>query len=85
MSVLQEAEQVINGPRRESYGDAKESFQKIADVWSIALKTKVTPEQVALCMIGLKFCREANKPHRDNLVDLAGYAALLEKISTQTK
>lgn len=77
-SILQEAERIINEPRRDSYGDAKESFQRIADVWGAVLKTEVTPHQVALCMIGLKLCREVGKPHRDNLVDIAGYAALAE-------
>lgn len=80
-SILQEAERIINGPRRDSYGDARESFQRIADVWSAVLKTKVTPHQVALCMIGLKLCREANKPARDNRVDMCGYADLADKIA----
>lgn len=79
-SVLQEAEQLINGPRRDAYGPAEESFQRIASVWASILKTPVTAHQVALCMIGLKLCREGNKPARDNLVDIAGYCALAEKI-----
>jgi hypothetical protein len=29
-------------------------------------------------MIGLKLVRETNKPQRDNLVDIAGYARVLE-------
>jgi len=80
MTILEEADAAINGPRRESYGDVLESFVSIADVWSTILRAPVTPQQVALCMIALKLLREANKHSRDNLVDLCGYAALLAQI-----
>lgn len=79
-SVLQEAEAVINGPRRESYGDAQESFNRVALLWSGILKTPVTAHQVALCMIGLKLCRESTKHQRDNLVDIAGYTELANQL-----
>lgn len=75
---------MINGPRRDSYGDANESFGRVAAVWSAILKHPVTPAQVALCMAGLKLCREANAHHRDNLVDLCGYVALIEKAELST-
>jgi hypothetical protein len=78
-SVLQEAEEIINGPRRDAYGPVEESFQRIAAVWGAILKRPVTAHQVALCMAGLKLCRESNGHSRDSLVDLAGYAALAEK------
>lgn len=77
-SILAEAEAIINGPRRAAYGDAQASFERIAKVWSAVLKSPVTAREVALCMIGLKLCRESNKAGRDNLVDICGYAALAE-------
>lgn len=80
-SVLQEAEEIINGERRDAYGPAEESFQRIATMWSVILKREVTSHQVALCMIAFKICREINKPKRDNLVDIAGYTALAEKVA----
>jgi len=84
-STLQEAEEIINGPRRNSYGPAKESFERIASVWNSVLfkrlKEPVTGHDVALCMIGLKLCREANKPHRDNRVDINGYSDLADQIA----
>lgn len=79
MTILEEAAEVINGPRREAYGDAKESFSRIAAVWSSILKHPVTARDVALCMTGLKLCRESNAHGRDNLVDAVGYLALIEK------
>lgn len=78
--VLKQAEEVINGPRREAYGDAVESFKKIASMWSVVFKTEVTPRQVAQAMICLKVARDVNKAAEDNLVDIIGYAALAEKL-----
>ncbi len=75
-ALFEEAEATINGPRRGSYGDVNTSFGNIASVWSVVLHIKVSPEQVALCMIGLKLCREANQHQKDNGVDIVGYAGL---------
>jgi hypothetical protein len=84
MSILQEAEQIINGPRREAYGPVKASFERIATVWSIQLgqklKEPITALDVANLMMGFKLCRQANSYSRDNLVDICGYAALAQKI-----
>lgn len=79
---LDKAEELINGNRAREYGDARENHQRIADVWSMILKTKVTPEQVCACMIGLKLARLANSMQQDDTwVDIAGYAALGGEIS----
>jgi hypothetical protein len=80
MNCLEQANEVINGPRRDSYGPVEESFTKIAKVWTAILGYEVSPLQVSLCMIGLKVLREANKHSDDNLVDICGYTALAEKV-----
>jgi hypothetical protein len=41
----------------------------------------VSPMQVALCLIQLKVAREVHAPKRDNLVDIAGYARVMEMLS----
>lgn len=79
-TITQEAEEIINGPRRAAYGPVEESFERIALVWSGILGTEVTGLQVALLMVGLKTVREANAHSRDNLVDLVGYTLLAEKL-----
>lgn len=72
------------GQRRADYGDARQSFEDIATMWSVVLKTKVTAEQVALCQALLKMGRLINKPdHVDSWVDIIGYAALGGSISQQ--
>jgi hypothetical protein len=86
LSVAQEAENIINGPRRDAYGPVEESFKRHASVWTGILQHKlqspITPQEVALMMIGLKLTREANAHQRDNLTDIVGYTLLLEKLES---
>lgn len=71
----------IYGDRQADYGSVTENFSNIARGWEIILKVKITPEQVGLCMIWLKMAREMNVSKRDNIVDIAGYAGCMEKLS----
>lgn len=80
-TILQEAQAAVYGDRQADYGTVTENFNTIAKLWSAILKIEVTPQQVGLCMIQVKVAREMYKPKRDNLVDIAGYAATLEKLS----
>lgn len=81
VSVLQEAEGLINGHRADDYGNVLESFTRIGRLWAPLLGLEdVTAEQVALCMTALKLSRATNGYHRDSVVDIAGYAGCLEKI-----
>lgn len=83
-SILLEAEQLINGPRREAYGPVEKSFERCAKVISEILNNKLKEQldgrDVALIMCCMKLCREANAHGRDNLVDLAAYAALAQQV-----
>jgi hypothetical protein len=81
-NVLEEADDLIHGIKREEYGPAKESAEGAAAIWNEILKSKlsspITAEDFCLCMIGVKLVREAARRKRDNLVDIAGYAGLAE-------
>lgn len=79
-SILAEAERIISGARQNAYDSPERNFERIARVWSVLLGHDVTPAQVGLCMCGLKLVRESHKHGRDNLVDLAGYAACVQQI-----
>lgn len=85
-SVLQEAERLVNGDRQASYGDASESFERIADFWHAYLKTKlksdvhISAKDVASMMILMKVSRSVTSNKRDNWVDMAGYAELGSKL-----
>lgn len=75
--ILTVAEELVNGPRAEDYGDAAENFQRVADLWSPIFGQEVTKAQVVQAMIGLKLSRLINSPeHTDTWIDIAGYAAL---------
>ncbi len=79
-TILQEAQGIVYGDRQASYGKASTNFGRIARLWEEILDTKITPEQVGMCMIAVKLARQCHKPSRDNLVDIAGYAATIEKV-----
>ncbi|QDP44639.1 hypothetical protein SEA_NOTHINGSPECIAL_55 [Mycobacterium phage NothingSpecial] len=82
MSILTKAEEIINGQRAKDYGDAKENHQRIADLWNAYISPDMfTPEDVAVMMILLKIARfMENGYHEDTVVDIAGYAGVLEKM-----
>ncbi len=80
MSILIEAEKVINGPRKETYGNPLIMCENIAKLWEPILGTKVSPEKVSLCMVQLKIAREVYKHQKDNLIDMCGYIGILERI-----
>lgn len=82
-SIFSEAEQTINGPRAEDYGDANESFARIAALWSAYLNTPVSSADVAMMMSLLKMVRlkYSKFAHHDSFVDLLGYVGLAHKVS----
>jgi hypothetical protein len=79
-SILQEAQDLIHGERQSTYGHPCTNLDRVARLWSVVLGADVTAEQVCLCMALLKVARQVNKPKRDNLVDAAGYLALVERL-----
>ena len=82
-SILEEAKRIVHGERGENYGHPFEDFSRTAKIWSAVLDIDVTPEQVALCMVGVKISREINRPKRDNIVDGAGYFETLEMVKQE--
>jgi len=81
---LMQALHLTTGPRQEAYGHPTTNFTNIARGWDVILKQEggmaITPQQVALCMIWTKVCRETNMPAFDNEVDIAGYVNTLHMI-----
>lgn len=80
-SVLREAEAIIYGDREQTYGAPGKNLARIAALWSSYLDQSLSREDVANLMILLKVARLQNTPtHRDSLVDICGYAALIERV-----
>ena len=74
--VLAEADRLINGDRQQNYGDAAESFDAIAAMWSAYLGCDVTARDVCNMMALLKIARLRLGQHDDSAVDGCGYLAL---------
>lgn len=79
--MLHAAQDLIQGDRQQDYGNKLQNFSQIAMLWqgTLAMKLapgqRITPEDVALCMMQVKIARLAKSPdHKDSIVDVAGYA-----------
>ena len=80
MSILEEAEALINSDRAKDYGDMTESFTRIAGLWSAYLGVDVDKYDAAKMMVLLKVSRAKNGNHYDSLVDIVGYCLCVEKM-----
>jgi len=84
-TILQDAQELVDGKRKTDYGDPRESFEKIATVATIIMdkhcpkcKKEITLTVIDVCRIlkAVKLIREAYRHKRDNLVDECGYARI---------
>ena len=94
-TVLEEAQRLVYDDRAASYGPTLRQHKEIAAIWSVILGSRITAEQVALCMAGMKLVRikntlpsndsttEDKKKHRDSVVDLAGYAGVIGRCAEE--
>lgn len=79
--ALEQAGNLINGPRQAHYGPPSANFKRIADRWSQTLGMDVEPWQVCVMMADLKLARLANGLHEDSFIDGIGYLALAAELS----
>ena len=82
-SITDEAKTIVAGDRASDYGDANESFARIAKLWSAYTGTTITPWDVAHMMMLLKVSRAKTSRKRDTLVDIVGYAECASKLEDQ--
>lgn len=80
VGILQEAQEIINGSRQEDYGDVVENFNRIADLASLMGDKHFSPIDCCIILMAVKLARQRFKPKRDNLVDLCGYAEILQQL-----
>lgn len=77
IEALRTAAGLISGDRDSQYGPPQENFDRISKIWSVVLGVKVSKEDVAMCMVGLKLARYSNPEagyQPDTWIDIAGYA-----------
>lgn len=86
-TVLEEAQRIIYGDREQTYGHPAKNFENIAAFWNAYIKMKrgvdanIDPDDVALMMALMKIARQTHKAVRDNITDICGYAACVQKIA----
>lgn len=80
MTILEEAQKLVDGDRQEQYGDPVEHWTKISKIVSLLLGYEVPPEDCVTILKVAKMVRERNKHKRDNLRDDAGYLYILDKL-----
>lgn len=98
-SILSEALALVYGARSDAYGHPSDDYQRTGVIWGALLRdwalangealksgpVAVPADLACLLMIAVKLSREVNRHGRDNLVDIAGYAACVERIEKRRK
>lgn len=79
-SILLEADNILNGDRNEQYNDPNESFKVYADILKSAFNLELTPVEICKVQMAIKLGRLRYKHKRDSLVDLCGYAEILNRL-----
>jgi hypothetical protein len=84
-SILAEAQSLVCGARNMDYGHPKDDFAAVAAAFNAYTHKKygvicMQAADVPIFQMIVKIMREAQNHKRDNLVDIAGYAATLEMV-----
>ena len=84
-AISSEAESILGGDRQSDYSDPVKNFDSIAKLASILNGRDMTDIECCNVLIAVKLIRERYKHKRDNLVDLCGYAEILNRIEENNK
>ena len=82
-SILEEAQEILEGDRESDYGDPVANFNRISGIASSILDYTITPEECVVVMMAVKLSREHYKHKRDNLVDLVAYTEIYNRVKEQ--
>ena len=81
-SILDDVHAVI-AERGGTYGHPYDNHGRTAELWSTYLDMKITAEDVCWMMMLVKVSRQIHSPHRDNRMDVVGYAANIDMIQDE--
>lgn len=79
-TILDEADRITSGARRQQYGPPERNFERIASYWNVYFMNTgrsvlITPGDVSKMMRLMKEARLDETPdHYDSFVDIVGYA-----------
>lgn len=90
-TVLESAARAVANNKIERYGHPLDDFHRSALVATAILDgylkdgREVQDWHIPLLMIGMKISRQVQRPDREHLVDIAGYARTIELMSEEAK
>ena len=80
--ILNKAASLVSGDRAKQHGDYTQQHKRVADLWSAYLKTPISAQEVAFCMVLLKISRdELGSPNMDDGVDASAYTSIWAALS----
>ena len=79
-SVLLEADSLVNGQRQADYSNPIHNWTETARCASLLTGKELSAADCVNVLIATKLMRETYRHKRDNLVDLAGYAEILNRV-----
>ena len=85
--AVEEALDLICGPRMAYYGPPNENLEDIAASWTpyvkraLEVKGRLDGTDACMMMVILKAVRQVRGYHRDSVVDVVGYAELAEVLN----
>ena len=88
-SVAVEADKLVHGPRRGTYGHPLDDYTKVAGMLNalfrglLVVGKQFEPEHMPLILECIKLSREMNLPKRDNRVDGCGYWLVKDMIHSE--
>lgn len=80
MSILTDAEKLVNGERQEQYDDPLINFKRISDIASALCGFHISMRVCCCVLIAVKFARAVFKYKEDNYIDAVGYVEILNRI-----
>lgn len=76
-TILSKAYKIVHDDRQDDYGDITSSFKRAAKIASEMIGDELSPQDIVKVLIAIKLSRETYKHKEDNLIDLCGYAEIL--------
>lgn len=80
MNILEEANKIVNERSEEKermYGPFEEGMERAALIATGMSKKQFTADDIYICLIALKFSRQAYNHKEDNLLDACAYIGSL--------
>ena len=79
-SILLQADKIVNGDRNEQYGDPNIAFEEYRTILKATFGIDLTSAQICKVLMAIKLGRMKYKYKEDSLVDLCGYAEILNRL-----